>query len=193
MLDSLILDAFVREKKVRLRFYGEVEFGTEYSKRGDLCPMILKVVSVNNDGSEEDYREIGASWDGIPYTNEDVFSNIVANFTRGCIPSSDIYALDDNIKTLVDSYQKDAILYNGRKILKSLVLDVQYPGDCKLLYATNRFAYYKWEEGIITVDISTGKIVTSYTCFPQYLIEATIANIKIGKETLLFGNLPEAS
>lgn len=150
----------------------------------------ITILDVTNSNAINDYVVKGETWAGHRYNKYDVLKSVVLSILRDEFNENDIIFICDDLKNFIKAHQEVACTFNGRKILKYLVNDIEdMATNYELKFATDAFAYYDDGcESMLMIRVEDGSIVTDMEVFAMQAIHDSIENIKTGKETLVYGD-----
>jgi hypothetical protein len=201
MSNKLLATFVAKEINEKFDIYGkyEIEVGKEFDFFSEVpkliefkYPTFLDVTAKIYKGNiKEDYSPKGESWAGQKYDASDMMEFFIAALIRGDKTYEKIY-LNEDIENLINSYMSEeeiAITINNKNIYKRILPKNMY-SLYQLMLVTNEFIYYGQEDSVIMLDINTRTIVSD-NYFAEVGYFDSVENIKSGKETLLWGKLPD--
>lgn len=200
MTDEKLLATFVAEEiKEKFNIYGnyDVETGYAYSDSGKIeykYPEFYNITATRiTDGKEESYTPTGTTWAGRKYVVNDMIESVISALIMGNTLFTKIY-LDNGLQEILDSYMRDdniAITVNGLKIPK-VILGRHLYDLYQLTLVTDTFIYYYSDEDDAMLMLRTeDHSIVSDNYFAEVGYTDSIENVKSGKETLLWGELPK--
>jgi hypothetical protein len=201
MSDKLLATFIVKDTNEKFDIYGnyqinkrkEFDLFSEESKLIEFSyPEFSDVTAKIYKGDlKEDYVPKTESWTGHKYNASDIMEFLISGLIRNDKTYEKIY-LEEGLENLINYYKsKDEIVItiNDKNIYKKLLSKDLY-NLYQLILVTNEFIYYGYEESVIMLDINTRNVISD-NYFAELAYYDSSANIKEGKEILLWGTLIE--
>lgn len=192
MADTKLLAVFtipVNRKALTFSIYGSCDIYTEeglpHPEFYDLsaCQII--------DKKEHPYTPIGRSWSGRKFDSNDMVNSFITRLIRNDTSCMELF-LEAQLKSMVEVYMEDkntALTYNGVKIPKYILGNPTYE-LFELQLVTSDFIYYMTSDEMLMLNLNDHSLVSD-NCFAEIGYSDSIDNIRSGKETLIWGILPQ--
>lgn len=202
MAEKKLLATFIAEEiKETFNIYGSYEIKT--GKELDIFtegvnmidfkyPEFCDITATNIvDDREEDYVPVGETWAGRKYTATDMIEFLISALIKGDETYTKLN-LESGLQELVNDYLTDdkiAIAVNGKKIPKRILTNTMYD-LYQLILVTDAYIYYVHEDQTYMLSTEDHTVISD-NYFAEVGYWDSVENVKSGKETLLWGELPE--
>lgn len=194
MIRRLLASFDVKNLKETINIYGkyhstdikELEDSKLVSYKGMEFSDISATHMVN--GQEEVYTPMGSSWAGHKYNATDVLEFFIAAIIRGDDSHRALY-IDDGLNEYIDSYTSNVAVSVAGKTIPSRIPNNKLYCVYQLYLVTDQYTYYLHDDEVLMLS-TENHIVVSDNYFAEVGFWDSVNNIKQGKETLLFGELP---
>lgn len=139
------------------------------------------------DGKPKNYKPSGSTFDGRSYDITDMISGFISDQMFGEKVYKKIY-LEDKLTDLVDQYRKNTVAVKGNDIATYILyghnLDLY-----KLEIVTTEYMYYSADDSILMFNAKDCQLISD-NYFAEIGLWDSMEAIKVGKEKILWGNLP---
>ena len=139
-------------------------------------------------GEELPFTPNGEAWNGRKYNAEDMICEF---YRTGLLGSSvyDVIYLDEGLAKIFNTFKDDFILVKEKPFAKKIfsydMLDL-----LELLLVTDEYTYYGSCDQFIMLG-TENRMIISDNYFAEVGFSKSVEHIRNGKETLLWGELPE--
>ena len=142
-------------------------------------------------GKEVDYEPHGQSWTGRNYMVEDLIRDFIAKSTVNSLLYSTIF-IESGLQDIINQFNKaEAIVLTvGDLQIPKAIMSYDLYNIYELVLVTNDYIYYACDDMTLMFTTSTHEIVSD-NYFAEVGYWDSVENVKSGKETLLWGELPE--